>query len=104
MTAKFSDPLSGNSLEQLVLAETENRAWSKTLRQRATVLLNTRLAKAISFEEYTVFRQQANKDAADCKQQGRMLDDEIRSRDQRYVLRSGLEMNTSPKIYLDSQI
>jgi hypothetical protein len=71
MTPKSSDTLSGNSLEQLLRAETENRAWSKALRQRAPALLNSRLAKAISFEEYTVFRQQASKDAAECKKQGR---------------------------------
>ena len=97
MTPNSSDDLSGNSLEQVLRAETENRAWSKTLRQRAAALLNSRLANAISFEEYTVFRQRANKDAAECKQQGRILDDEIRSRDQRYVLRSSLEMSASPK-------
>jgi hypothetical protein len=96
MTPKSSDALSANSLEQVLRAETENRAWSKTLRQRVTALLNSRLAKAISFEEYTVFRQQANKDAAECKQQGRILDDEIRSRDERYVLRSSLKMSASP--------
>jgi hypothetical protein len=90
MTPKSSDALSGNSLEQVLRAETENRAWSKTLRQRATALMNSRLAKAISFEEYTLFRQQGNKDADECKQNGRILDDEIRRRDGRYVLRSSL--------------
>jgi hypothetical protein len=90
MTPKSSDALSANSLEQVLQAETENRAWSKTLRQRATALMNSRLAKAISFEEYTLFRQQANKDAVECKQNGRILDDEIRRRDGRYVLRSSL--------------
>jgi hypothetical protein len=92
-----SDALSGNSLEQVLRAETENRAWSKTLRQRATALLNSRLAKTISFEEYTVSRQKASRDAAECKQRGRILSDEIRSRDERYVLRSKPEMNPSPK-------
>jgi hypothetical protein len=73
-----SDNLSGSSLEEILRADTENRAWSKTLRQRATALLNSRLAKAISFEEYAVFRQQANEDAAECKRQGTILSDEIR--------------------------
>jgi hypothetical protein len=95
MTPKSSDTLSGSSLEQVLRAETENRAWSKTLRQQARELLNSRLGKAISFEEYTVFRLQASKDAAECKQQGRILGDEIRSRDERYVPRSNPEMNAS---------
>ena len=104
MTPKSSGTLSGNSLEQVLRAETENRAWSKTLRQRATALLNSRLAKAISFEEYTVFRRQASKDAAECKQQGRILGDEIRRREVRYVLRSNPENERFPETYLHSQI
>jgi len=83
-----SDNMSGSSLEEVLRAETENRAWSKTLRNRARALLNSRLAKAISFEEYAVFRQQANEDAAECKRQGTILGAEIRSRDRRHVLTS----------------
>lgn len=45
-------------------------------------------ANAISFEEYAVFRRQANEDAAECKRQGTILGAEIRSRDRRYVLTS----------------
>jgi hypothetical protein len=97
MTPQSAHSLSGRTLEEVLRAEIENRAWSKTLRQRATELLNSRLAKAISFEEYTVFRQQANKEAAECKQQGKILGDEIRSRDKLYVLRSNLQMSTSSK-------
>jgi hypothetical protein len=97
MTPQSSHSLSGTRSEEVLRAEMENRAWSKTLRQQATALLNSRLAKKISFEEYTVFRQQANKDAAECKQQGKILGDEIPSRDERYVLQSNLQMNTSSK-------
>jgi hypothetical protein len=97
MTPQTSGTLSGNSLEQVLRAETENRAWGKTLRQRATALLNSRLANAISFEEYTAFRQQAGKDATECRQQGRILGDEIRSRNDRYVPRANPEMNAPPK-------
>jgi hypothetical protein len=83
---RSSDNLSGrSSLEELLRAETNNRAWSKTLRQRATELVNSRLAKAISFEEYAAFRQQANEDAAECKRQGTILSDEILGRDGRYL-------------------
>jgi len=94
MTPQPSHSMSGSSLEEVLWAEVENRAWGKTLRQQATALLNSRLAKAISFEEYTVFRQQAKKDAAECKLQGKILADEIRSRDERDVLR--LEASCGP--------
>jgi hypothetical protein len=55
------------------------------------------LAKAISFEEYAVFRQQANEDTAECRRQGTILSDEILRRDRRYLLKSNLEMNSFPK-------
>jgi hypothetical protein len=87
MTPTSSDSLSGKSLEWVLNAETENRAWSKTLRQQAAALLNSRLAKAISFEEYTVVRDQASKDAAKCREQQRILNDEIRDRDGWYLQR-----------------
>ncbi len=94
---RSSDNLSGSSLEEVLRAETENRAWSKTLLHRTTALLNSRLAKAISFEEYGVFRNQANEEAAECRRQGTILSHEIRSRDRRYLLKSNLRMNSSPK-------
>jgi hypothetical protein len=97
VTPLLSDTLSGSSLEEVFRAETENRAWSKTLRHRVTALVNSRVAKAISFEEYTVFRQQANEDAAECKRQATILGHEIRSRDGRWFRASNLEMNVPPK-------
>ena len=101
---RSSDTLSGSSLEEILRAETENRAWSKTLRQRATELLNSRLAKAISFEEYAVFRQQANEDAAECKRQATILCGELLRRDRRYLpkVESGNEL--LPEIDTHSEI
>jgi hypothetical protein len=101
---RSSDNLSGSSLEEILQADTENRAWSKTLRQRATALLNSRLAKAISFEEYTVFRQQANEDAAECKRQGTILSDEVLRRDRRYLLKGESGNEPFPEINTHSEI
>jgi hypothetical protein len=99
-----TDNLSGSSVEELLRAETDNRAWSKTLRQRSSELLNSRLAKAISFEEYTVFRQQANEDAAECKRHGTTLSDELLRRDRRYLQKSNLDNELSPEIDIHSEI
>jgi hypothetical protein len=80
VTPLWSDDLSGRTLEEVLRAETENRAWSKTLRQRATALVNSRLSKAISPEDYAMGRQQANADAAECKRREAILDHEIHRR------------------------
>ncbi|HXP89279.1 MAG TPA: hypothetical protein VN841_31465 [Bryobacteraceae bacterium] len=60
--------------------EVENRAWNKRLRQENTALVDSRLAKHISQEEYAERRQSANADAAECKRQRSLLVNEIRCR------------------------
>jgi hypothetical protein len=80
VTPLWPNDLSGRSLDEVLRAKTENRAWHRTLRQRATALVNSRLAKAISLEEYAAGRQQANEDAAECKRREGILDHEIHSR------------------------
>jgi hypothetical protein len=51
----------------------ENRAWRKRLREGTTALVNTRLAKTITQEEYALERMHTNHDAAECKRRWSML-------------------------------
>jgi hypothetical protein len=51
----------------------ENRAWHKELRQRPIALINTRLAKTITNEEYASKRDRNNKDTAECWRRAGML-------------------------------
>ena len=60
--------------------QAENRAWNKILRARATNLVNTRLAKTISMEDYTASRQSASSEAAECKRRAMVLLQEIERR------------------------
>jgi hypothetical protein len=76
----WSDDLSGRSLEELLRAAIENGAWSQSLRLGTIKLVNSRLAKQISLEEYMVGRRIANDDAAECKRRKLILESEIRSR------------------------
>jgi hypothetical protein len=93
----WSDDLSGSSLEEILRSKTENREWNKTLRHRVTALVDSRLAKRISLEEYAVDRQQGNEDAAECKRRGTILDHEITSRDKRWLPQFDPEVNLSSK-------
>ena len=72
-------------------SDTENRAWNKALRCRVAALVNRRLAKQISLEEYAISRQQENENAAECRRRGAILVSEMSSRN-RLSLRPGEEM------------
>jgi hypothetical protein len=77
---KWPENMSAQSLEELFLIQAENRAWNKRLRARATTLVNTRLAKDISMEDYTASRQSATNEAAECKRRAMVLLHEIERR------------------------
>jgi hypothetical protein len=77
MMPLLPENLSGCSLEEVMRSETENRAWHKELRRLSAALVNSRLAKSISLDEYVVNRKRANDDAAECRRRGTMLAQEI---------------------------
>jgi hypothetical protein len=87
----WTDDLSERSLIEILRSDTENRAWNKALRCRVAALVNSRLAKQISLEEYAISRQHENENAAECKRRGALLVSEMSSRDRR-SLRSGQEI------------
>ena len=81
MAPSWSDDFSGLSLEGLLKVMAENRAWNKRLREETMALVNTRLSKTITQEEYVASRQQANLDAAECKRRGDILARDISKRE-----------------------
>ena len=68
-----SEVLSGLSNAEVVILQDENRAWKKDLRQRVADLVNSRMARKISYEEYTATRQATRDEAADCEEQSSAL-------------------------------
>ena len=57
MPSQLPEDLSTCSLEEVITTQAENRAWSKELRLKSNALVNSRLAKAISQDEYTATRK-----------------------------------------------
>jgi hypothetical protein len=80
VTPVWSDDFSGHSLAEVMTMEAENRAWHRTLRLQVTALVDSRLAKQMSQQEYSIRRVSALADASECKRRGRILVHEIRSR------------------------
>ena len=75
-----AEELSGWSLADVMKSEAENRAFSKELRAITTALVNSRLAKEITVDQYNVGRKRANEDAAECRRGREILITEIRRR------------------------
>jgi len=76
----WPDDLSSCTLEEIFTSEIDNRAWYKALRLQNTALVNNRLAKAISQDEYAATRRQTTEAAAECKRRGAILVREITRR------------------------
>lgn len=72
--------LSSCTLDEIYTSELDNRAWYKELRLQNTTLVNNRLAKTISQDEYTVTRKETALAAAECKRRGAILVREITRR------------------------
>ena len=76
----WPDDLSSCTLEEIFTSEIDNRAWYKELRMQNAALVNNRLAKAISADEYAVTRRKTAEEAAECKRRGAILVREISRR------------------------
>jgi hypothetical protein len=76
----WPNDLSTCTLEEIFTSEIDNRAWYKQLRLLNTALVNKRLAKNISQDEYTVTRRETTEAAAECKRRGAILVREITRR------------------------
>ena len=86
----FPENIAACDLDEIFAMQVENRAWNKELRSLASALVNTRLAKNISLEDYTATRQRAASDAAECKRRAMVLLNEIDRRGARPLPAFGL--------------
>jgi hypothetical protein len=74
---QWTDDLSLLSLDEILKSHAENREWSKELRRRTNVLVNSRLANDISQAEYQADRKQTHEETAECRRRAHILDDQI---------------------------
>ena len=68
-----SEEVTTNTLKTIHRSFDENRAWSKELRFRTTALIDRRLAKCITHEEYTSGRRLVDGDLAECRREFAIL-------------------------------
>jgi hypothetical protein len=70
------------SMDEVVRYQAENRGWYKEIRLKNNELVNRKLAKHISPEEYAVHRKEIKEHEAECRRRGDLLLNEIVSRSQ----------------------
>ena len=73
----WSDTYSASSLEDVLQKQAENRAWSKELRRKANVLVNSRLSNHISLADYLASRRVGHEESAECRRRANLIDLEI---------------------------
>jgi hypothetical protein len=77
------------SLDEVFRQVVENRIWSKELRRRNNSLVNSRLAKEITQDDYLAERKLAHADAEECKRRATILDAQL-------ILRTGRPLISAP--------
>jgi hypothetical protein len=77
---QWSGDFTGFSLEEVLRSQAENRTWHKELRLKNTALVNNRLAKRISMDEYAENRKLAHEETAECQRRAAILVHEISCR------------------------
>ena len=73
----WPDDFSAVTLEEILRYQLENRAWSKELRGRSTVLVNKRLANEITQDDYLTNRKVTRQEAEECQRRAAILDSQI---------------------------
>jgi hypothetical protein len=65
------------SLKEVLGWQAENRAWNKELRLKTNTLVNSRLAKDISQDDYLATRKLVHEETAECRRRANIIDAQI---------------------------
>lgn len=76
----WSEDFSECSLEEVLRSQDENRAWGKELRQKTNALVNNRLAKNISQDDYLADRKLTHEETAEYRRRAAILDNQLSRR------------------------
>ena len=76
----WTPDLSTTTIDEVVKLQNENRASDKEIRLEIRTLVNRRLAKEITAEEYVVKRKVANQATAEFRRRGSLINDELANR------------------------
>jgi hypothetical protein len=73
----WTEDFSGLGLEDILRFQAANREWSKRLRDQTSKLVNQRLAKNVSQDEYLAGRKILHEDAVECRSRANILEAQV---------------------------
>lgn len=77
---EWTEDFSQRSLDEVVALQEQNRVWQRELRAKTATLVNRKLAKQISRDEYADERKVVNVEVDECRRRTRILVYEVWSR------------------------
>ena len=75
--SSWPDDFSTCSLKEVLGWQAENRAWNKELRLKTNSLVNSRLAKNITQDDYLATRKLVHDETVECRRRANLLDAQI---------------------------
>jgi hypothetical protein len=75
--SSWPEDFSTCSLKEVLGWQAENRAWNKELRLKTNTLVNSRLAKNITQDDYLATRKLVHEEAAECRRRANIIDAQI---------------------------
>jgi len=78
--SSWPEDFSTCTLKEVLGWQAENRAWNKELRLKTNSLVNSRLAKDITQDDYLENRKRVHEEAAECRRRANILDAQITRR------------------------
>ncbi|MBL8230755.1 MAG: hypothetical protein JNL98_19840 [Bryobacterales bacterium] len=75
--AAWAEDLTVCTTEEILQAQEKNREWSKALRSERAALVNDRLKKEISSEQYAAHRSKVGEEERECRRRAGKLLQEI---------------------------
>jgi hypothetical protein len=79
------EDLPQRSIGEVLDTKAQNIEWSKMLRRRLSLLVEDRLAKCISQEQYELARREYHQDTAECQRRRTQLENELTRRDKSWA-------------------
>jgi hypothetical protein len=80
MSLWHDDDLSACTFQEVLGRQAENREWSKELRRKSSLLVNSRVAKSISQAEYLEGRKLTHEEMDECQRRAAVLNAHIAGR------------------------
>lgn len=75
--ASWPEDFTTCTLDEVLGWQAENRAWNKEIRIKTTTLVNRRLAKSITQDDYLATRKLVHEESLECRRRANIIEAQI---------------------------